>query len=129
MPLRPLLFASWHPFEQLRWFGHMCMTYGGGMMAALWCSIVVVGYCAGGKSPKGQADRQPFFWYVDSSMGVNGTTNLWLWHWAEQRLGKQWIFPEYTLRVQSKGAGAPWQRPGIECWLITGVWNRLLSLN
>ena len=46
-------------------------------------STVAVGFCAGGKSPKGLADRQPFYWFVDSNMGVNGTTNLWLHIWAK----------------------------------------------
>lgn len=93
-------------------------------------SAVVVGFCAGGKSPKGQADRQPSFWFVDSNMGVNDTTNLWLHGWANQRLGKRWIFPDYSLPVRQRDAGAPWQWPATasERWLIAGVWNRLLSL-
>ena len=86
-------------------------------------STAVVGFCAGGKSPKGQADWQPFFWYVDSNMGVTGTASLWLYDWAKQRLGKQWIFPEYSLPARQKDAGAPWNRPGTEYWLDTTSWG------
>ena len=64
-------------------------------------STVVVGFCAGGKSPKGLSDRQPFYWFVDSNMGVNGTTNLWLHIWAKKRLKKGWIFPDYSLEPDS----------------------------
>ena len=91
-------------------------------------STAVVGFCAGGKSPKGLADRQPFYWFVDSNMGVNGTTNLWLYAWATKRLGKGWIFPDYTLKPKQEHACAPWQRTAKEYWLIAGVWNKLLSL-
>ena len=64
-------------------------------------SVVVIGFCAGGKSTTA-ADRQPFFWYVDSFMGVTSTTNLWLWDWAGSCVGKggsvlgrseHWAFP------------------------------------
>ena len=91
-------------------------------------STVVVGFCAGGKSLKGLADRQPFYWFVDSNMGVNGTTNLWLYAWAKKRLGKGWLFPEYTLKPRQEHVCALWQRPAKEYWLIDGVWNKLLSL-
>ena len=47
-------------------------------------STVVVSFRAGGKSPKGLSDRQPFYWFVDSNMGVNSTTNLWLHIWAKK---------------------------------------------
>ena len=63
-------------------------------------SVVVTGFCAGGKSTTA-ADRQPFFWYVDSYMEVTGTTNLWLWDWAGTRLNTGWMFPQYTLAPRS----------------------------
>ena len=80
------------------------------------------------KSPKGLPDRQPFYWFVDSNMGVNGTTNLRLHIWAKKRLKKGWIFPDYTLKPKQRHAGALWQRPAKDYWLIARVWNTLLSL-
>ena len=77
-------------------------------------STVVVGFCARGKSPKGLADRQPFYWFVDSNMGVNGTAGLWLHAWAKKRLGQGWMFLEYTLKAWPDHVGAPWQRPATE---------------
>ena len=91
-------------------------------------STVVVSFCAGGKSLKGLADRQPFYWFVDSNMGVNGTTNPWLYAWAKKRLSKGWIFPEYTLRPKQEHVCALWNQPAKQYWLIAGVWNKLLSL-
>ena len=90
-------------------------------------SVVVTGFCAGGKSTTA-ADRQPFFWYVDSHMGVTGTTNLWLWDWAGTRLGLGWMFPQYTLSPRDKHVGAPWLRACQHDWVVAATWNRLLSL-
>ena len=57
-------------------------------------SVVVTGFCDGGKSGR-RADIQPFVWFVDSHMGVTGTTHMWLESWAVSRLDKRWVYPEY----------------------------------
>ena len=90
-------------------------------------SVVVIGFCAGGKSTT-VADRQPFYWFVDSFMGVTGTTNLWLWEWAGSRVGKGYMFPQYTLPNKAQHVGAPWKRACKDDWVVAGTWNRLLGL-
>ena len=44
-------------------------------------SVVVTGFCAGGKAGR-RVDSKPFMWFVDSHMGVTGTTHMWLESWA-----------------------------------------------
>ena len=90
-------------------------------------SVVVIGFCAGGKSTTA-ADRQPFFWYVDSFMGVASTTSLWLWGWAGSRVGSGYMFPEYTLPHRVKHDRALWKRACKDDWVVAGTRNRLLSL-
>ena len=91
-------------------------------------SVIIIGFCAGGKSTTA-ADRQPFFWYVDSFMGVTGTTNLWLWDWAGSRVNTGYMFPTYTLPHKAKHVGAPWKRACKDDWVVAGTWNRLLGLS
>ena len=38
-------------------------------------SVVVTGFCDGGKAGR-RADMKPFMWFVDSHMGVTGTTHM-----------------------------------------------------